>query len=438
MRHDVPPHSEQAETGVLGSILIDPECVVEALETLEPIDFYDPGRAIVFDSMKALFLDGIPIDSLTVREKLVQRWELEKIGGNAILADMMTAVYTSANVKHYARIIKEHSVHRKMIHAWHAIGELAHGVEQPLEALIEEAHNKLYEATHGAEKTKMASLHSILNERYENIVLMKEDPNHVDKKRMATGYEQFDKKVGWLTRGNFIVIAARPSMGKTALALNLSQNIAKDGKKIIIFSLEMSKEELTDRLISSHTGIDQKTFQSGKINDYDMDRITNAMEELSKAHIYIDDSPAGMTLSEIKSKAKRMQMQTGLDLVVIDYLQLIRGDNHGNRVQEVTDISVGLKAMARELDIPVIALAQLSRALENRPDKRPVMSDLRDSGSIEQDADVVAMIYRDDYYNEFSETPGITNIFIRKNRSGTTWTLSMKFDKDTQKFYEII
>lgn len=438
MSHQVPPHSEDAERGVLGSIFIDAEAVTYAIEALEPADFYNPANSIIFESMKALFMEDVALDSLTIADHLKNAKKFEAVGGNIYLWDVMTAVYTSANIAHYVKIVKDKALLRSLQRASHMIGRIAEDESIPVRESIEKAQEALFDSTQWIGKSSITSMKAALNERYETLAQLQSDPNFIENKRISTGYEGFDEKIGGFTRGNLIIVAARPSMGKTAIALNFAQNLAKNGKNIIIFSLEMSRDELIDRLVSAHTGIDQRKFHGGKLSDYEFSRVADAMEDLSKATIYIDDSPSGITLSEIKSKAKRMKMQQGVDLIIIDYLQLIDWPNHGNRVQEVSDISRWLKSMARELDVPIVALAQLSRAVEQRPDKRPVMADLRDSGSIEQDADIIAMLYRDDYYNDFSETPGVTNIFIRKNRNGMTGKIDMKFETHSQKFFDLI
>ena len=280
-------------------------------------------------------------------------------------------------------------------------------------------------------------IREILNNRYEEFAAIHADPELVQRNMISTGYKSFDEKLGGFKRGDLIIVAARPSMGKTAIALNFAQNVAKKNRHVAIFSLEMSKEQLTDRLIAAAMAVDRWKLQKGKLTEDEFARMGDALETLSHSKIYLDDSPAGEGLTSIKSKARRLKMESGLDLIVIDYLQLMSNGNSLNRVQEVSEISRGLKSLARELDVPVIALSQLSRQLESRPDKRPVMSDLRESGSIEQDADIIAMLYRDDYYNEFSETPGVTNVLIRKNRNGPIGQVDLKFEKSQQKFYEI-
>ena len=303
--------------------------------------------------------------------------------------------------------------------------------------LLEKSEKALFGVTQTFIQNKLVPIREILNNRYEEFAAIHADPELVQRNMISTGYKSFDAKLGGFKRGDLIIVAARPSMGKTAIALNFAQNVAKKNRHVAIFSLEMSKEQLTDRLIAAAVAVDRWKLPKGKLTEDEFARMGDALETLSHSKIYLDDSPAGEGLTSIKSKARRLKMESGLDLIVIDYLQLMSNGNSLNRVQEVSEISRGLKSLARELDVPVIALSQLSRQLESRPDKRPVMSDLRESGSIEQDADIIAMLYRDDYYNEFSETPGVTNVLIRKNRNGPIGQVDLKFEKSQQKFYEI-
>lgn len=432
----VPPHSIEAERSVLGSILIDKDGIIQVANLLSSIDFYDPSHAIVYDAMLELFSRNRPIDAITVREVIDDKKELEKIGGNAFLAELMSAVFTSANIFQYAQIIKNKSILRKLIHAGNEI--IMNGFDEMTETtdLLEKSEKALFGVTQTFIQNKLVPIRDILNARYEEFAAIHADPELVEKNSISTGYPSFDHKLGGFKRGDMVVLAARPSMGKTAMALNFAQNVAKKWRNVAIFSLEMSKEQLTDRLIAAAMAVDSWKLQKWKLSEDEFARMGDALETLSRSKIYLDDSPAGEGLLSIKSKARRLKMESGLDLIIIDYLQLMSSGNTMNRVQEVSDISRWLKSLARELDVPVIALSQLSRALEARPDKRPVMSDLRESGSIEQDADIIMMLYRDDYYNEFSESPWVTNVLIRKNRNGPTGQVDLKFEKSQQKFYE--
>ena len=387
--------------------------------------------------MMDLYARNRPIDIITVREVIDDQKKLESIGGNMFLAWLTETVFTSANIFQYAQIVKNKSILRKLIKAGNEI--IMNGYDEATETteLLEKAEKSLFGVTQTFIQNKLVPLKEILNGRYEEFASIHADPELVNKNTISTGYASFDAKLGGFKRGDLIILAARPSMGKTAMALNFAQNVAKKWRNVAMFSLEMSKEQITDRLIAAAMAVDSWKLQKGKLSEDEFSKMGDALETLSRSKIYLDDSPAGEWLLSIKSKARRLKMESGLDLIVIDYLQLMSSGNSMNRVQEVSDISRGLKSLARELDVPLIALSQLSRAVEARPDKRPVMSDLRESGSIEQDADIIAMIYRDDYYNEFSETPGVTSVFIRKNRNGPTGQVDLKFEKAQQKFYEI-
>jgi replicative DNA helicase len=432
-----PPHSIEAERGVLGSILIDKDGMIQVASMLSAEDFYDPAHGIVYAAMIDLYGRNKPIDSLTVREVIDDQKKLDSIGGDGFLTDLMTSVFTSANIYQYAQIVKNKSVLRKLIRSGSEITQAGFDEITEINELLEKAEKSLFAVTQTFIQNKLVHIKDILNARYEEFAAIHADPTLVGANTVSTGYPGFDHKLGGFKRGDLIVVAARPSMGKTALAMNFAQNVWEKGKNVAVFSLEMSKEQLTDRMIAASMAVDSWKLQKGKLSEDEFAKMGDALERLSWAKIYIDDSPAWAGILELKSKARRLKMESGLDLIVIDYLQLISSGNSFNRVQEVSEISRGLKSLARELNVPVVALSQLSRALEARPDKRPIMSDLRESGAIEQDADIILMLYRDDYYNEFSETPNVTNIFIRKNRNGPTGQVDLKFEKQHQKFYEI-
>ena len=432
-----PPHSIEAERGVLGAILIDKDAMMQVASILLADDFYDPAHSIVYAAMIDLYGRNRPIDSLTVRELIDDQKKLDSIGGDTFLADLMTSVFTSANIYQYAQIVKNKSVLRRLIRSWTDIMQTGFDEVTEINELLEKAEKSLFGVTQTFIQNKLVHIKDILNARYEEFAAIHADPSLVQANSIATGYEGFDFRLWGFKRWDLIIVAARPSMGKTAIAMNFAQNIGERGKNVAVFSLEMSKEQLTDRMIAASMAVDSWKLQKGKLSEDEFAKMGDALERLSAAKIYIDDSPAGAGILELKSKARRLKMESWLDLIVIDYLQLISSGNSFNRVQEVSEISRGLKSLARELDVPVVALSQLSRALEARPDKRPIMSDLRESGAIEQDADIILMLYRDDYYNEFSETPNVTNIFIRKNRNGPTGQVDLKFEKQHQKFYEI-
>nr|MDD3719998.1 replicative DNA helicase [Candidatus Gracilibacteria bacterium] len=432
----VPPHSVEAEKSVLGSLLIDKDGFIIIGDLLKSEDFYDDANAIIYSAMFDLYKNHKPIDLITVKEKLDDKNLLEKIGGITYLTELIDIVPTTSNIYEYAQIVKNKSVLRRLIKAGNDI--ISHGYDEAsiVNELLEKSEKALFDVTQVFIKNKLVHINEILTQRYEEFAEVHENPDTVKNHRLQLGYKGLDFKLGGLKGGDMAILAARPSMGKTALCLNIAQNIGLRGKSIAIFSLEMSKEQLTDRMISSAIGIDSWKLAKGELEDEEFARIGEAMEKLSEANIYIDDT-AGGSLMDLKSKARRLKMESGLDLIVIDYLQLMSSGNSMNRVQEISEISRGIKTLARDLNVPIIALSQLSRAVESRPDKRPVLSDLRESGSIEQDADIVMMMYREEYYDEFTDKKGITEIYIRKNRNGPTGTAELFFERKHQKFLEV-
>lgn len=399
-------------------------------------DFYDPNNGLIYGAMMDLFTRNKPIDILTIREHLDDRQNLEKIGGNTYLIELTESIFTSANIYQYAQIVKQKGILRKLIKAGNDILLAGYDEESDINKLLEKAEQSLFTVTQTFIQNKLVHIRDIINLRYEEFAEIHENPEHANDGLVHTGFKSLDGKIGGFKPGDMIILAARPSMGKTALALNIAQHIGEGGKNVAVFSLEMSKEQLTDRLICATMGVDSWKLNKGLLEDDEFMRMGDALERLSKANIYIDDSAAG-NLLEIKSKARRLKIEAGLDFIVIDYLQLMSAGNPMNRVQEISDISRGIKSLARELGVPIMALSQLSRAVESRVSKEPILSDLRESGSIEQDADVVLMIYREDYYDEFTENKGITNVFVRKNRNGPVGGADLKFEKKYMKFYDL-
>lgn len=432
----IPPYSTEAEQSVLGSLLIDKEWFIMIGDILTHEDFYEERHARIYETMFELYRHNKPIDLVTVREKLDDKKLLDAVWGMLYLAELTEAVPTSANIYEYAQIVKHKAVLRRLIRSWNEIVSLGYKEDSPLNELLETSEKSLFSVTQTFIKNKLVHINDILSQRYEEFAEIHENPDLIKEHRLQMWFQSMDNKLGWLKGWDMVIVAARPSMWKTALSLNLAQNIGFNKKSVAIFSLEMSKEQLTDRMIASAMGIDSWKLAKWELEDEEFAKIGEAMEKLSDAEIYIDDS-AWWNLIDLKSKARRLKMESRLDLIIIDYLQLMTSGNTMNRVQEVSEISRGIKSLARELNVPIIALSQLSRAVESRPDKRPVLSDLRESGSIEQDADIVMMIYRDDYYDEFSEKPWVTDIFIRKNRNGPIGNISLRFDRWNQKFYEL-
>lgn len=434
------PHSLEAERTVIGALLMDPEAIIKVSDFLRAEDFYDPAHKDIYQAIFELYNQHQPIDFVTVSAKLSDHSKIQSIGGPAFLAELASSVPTSSHVYQYGHLVKQKSVNRKIIEAGRHITGLGYQLDKPVVELLDEMEKTVFKITNATIKEKFFHIRDILNERYEKFAELHATGDNNATKGVPTGFHALDYKLSGLQPSDLVILAARPSMGKTSLALNIAVNAAmKGGKTVGVFSLEMSKEQLVDRLFASMLGVDSWKLQRGKLDDSDFQNMGPIMDEMSKANIFIDDSSAS-SMPELRTKARRLQMEQGLDLLVIDYLQLMSTGNNsyaGNRVQEISEISRTVKQIARELRVPILALSQLSRAVESRPDKMPQLSDLRESGSIEQDADVVLMMYRDDYYNEDSDRQGITDIFIRKHRNGPTGRVELLFKKEQMRFYDI-
>lgn len=440
MQWKLPPSALESERSLLGSLLIDRDSVIKISDIISRADFYDDNHGVIYEAILELYKKNKPIDLVTVSEALSGRGELDLIGGNQYLAELTIAVPTSSHVFEYAQIVKSKAILRRLINAGNSIASLWYDEAADINVSLEKAEQSLFQITQTFIRNRLTHIREVLDMRYEEYAEIHEDPKMIEKTRVMTGFRNLDNKLQWLRGGDLVILAARPSMGKTAMALNIGQLVAKK-RNVAIFSLEMSKEQLTDRMVCAAMGIDSWKLQKWELSDDDFARIGEALSQLSTSQIYIDDS-ATMTLLEIKSKCRRLKMESGLDMVIVDYLQLIQGTNPNNRVQEISDISRGLKSLARELSVPIMALSQLSRNVENRASKEPILSDLRDSGSIEQDADIVLMIYREEYYNnaEMNENDmnkWKTTIFIRKNRNGPIGNVDFAFDAKFMKFREM-
>ncbi len=436
----VPPHSLEVERSVLGSILIDKEALSKIADFLLPDDFYHDSHATIYRCMFDLYDKRQPIDLITLSNLLDERKQLEQIGGASYLAMLANEVPTASHVFEYAMIVKSKSTLRKLLKAGDTIKGLGYNEEDPLEELLDQAEKSLFGVSQTFLKDRFVHIKDVLASTYEKISEL-HDPATKDKFRgVPTGFRDLDGILSGFQKSDLVILAARPSMGKTAFALNIAQNVAKKGFSCGIISLEMSKEQLVERMFCSLLEVDSWKLRTGKLTEEDFMRMGGVMDELYKMKIFIDDS-VGNSIAELRAKARRLQMEQGLDMLVIDYLQLMsassKGFNQSNRVQEISEISRSLKALARELRIPIIALSQLSRAVELRPSKVPQLSDLRESGAIEQDADVVMMMYREDYYEEDSERPGITDIFIRKHRNGPTGRVEIAFKKEQMRYISI-
>ncbi|MCF7844887.1 MAG: replicative DNA helicase [Kiritimatiellales bacterium] len=434
------PHSLEVERTVLGALLMDPEAIIKVSDFLVPEDFYDPVLREIFKVMFALYQEHEPIDFVTVSSKLADNKKIQDIGGSAFLAQLAAEVPTSSHIYQYGQIVKTKAVHRRIIAAGQHVTALGYEESRHVPELLEEVEKSIFQITNTYLKDKFVHIRDVLEMRYERFAELHESDEEDTFKGVPTGFTSLDTKLSGMHPSDLIIVAARPSMGKTSLALNIAQNAAiRGGKSIGIFSLEMSKEQLVDRLFASMLGVDSWKLQRGKLEDSDFQNMGPIMDELNKANIFIDDSVIS-SMPELRAKTRRLQMESGLDLLIVDYLQLMSTGNSsfaGNRVQEISEISRSLKQLARELHIPIIALSQLSRAVENRPGNIPLLSDLRESGSIEQDADVVMMMYREDYYEEDSDRPGMTDIYIRKHRNGPIGRVELLFRKEQMRFYDV-
>ncbi len=431
----IPPQNTDAEASLLGAILIDTDALVKIADKIDSYDFYDEKHRYIYEAVTLLYDKHSPIDVLTLSDQMKVNTTLEAIGGSSYLAELTNFVPTAAHVEQYAEIVAQKALRRRLIKAAQDITTMGFNETNQLQELIEEAETRLFEVSQKHVKQDVTSLETILSESFERL-----DELHKDKGKIRgvpTGFKDMDNLLAGFQKSDLIVLAARPSMGKTALALNLAHNVAiGSNQPVLMFSLEMSKEQLVDRMLAMESGVDAWALRTGNLTDIDFEKIGQAMGTLSEAQIYIDDSPS-ITVSELRTKARREAHSHDLGLIVVDYLQLMSGGakfGDGNRVQEISEISRGLKAVARELKVPVLALSQLSRSVESRSPQIPQLADLRESGSIEQDADVVAFIYREDYYNPETDRRNITDILIKKHRNGPIGSLELYFDREKQRF----
>ncbi|UQD53697.1 replicative DNA helicase [Bacillus methanolicus] len=433
----LPPQNIEAEQAVLGAIFLEPSSLMIASEILIPEDFYRASHQKIFNVMLKLSDQGKAVDLITVTEELAAANILEDTGGVSYLSELAASVPTAANIEYYARIVEEKSLLRRLIRTATAIAQDGYTREDEVDAVLEEAEKRILEVAQRKNAGTFHNIKDVLVRTYDNIEMLHNRKGDITG--LETGFRELDKMTAGFQRNDLIIVAARPSVGKTAFALNIAQNVAtKTGENIAIFSLEMGAEQLVMRMLCAEGNINSQRLRTGTLTDEDWGKLTMAMGSLSNAGIFIDDTP-GIRISEIRSKCRRLKQEHGLGMVVIDYLQLIQGSGRPgeNRQQEVSEISRSLKELARELEVPVIALSQLSRGVEQRQDKRPMMSDIRESGSIEQDADIVAFLYRDDYYNKESENKDIIEIIIAKQRNGPVGTVELAFIKEYNKFVNL-
>lgn len=437
--HDVSgkslPHNIEAEQSLLGSLLIDKNAIIKIGDVVSEVDFYEEKHGIIYSIILELFEKHSPIDILNVTNRLKEKDKLKRIGGRSYLIELTNAVPSSSHIASYADMVSKTATLRRLIAASSEICAMAYNESEDAAKMLDEAEQKLFSVSQQHLKENFIPIRDILDNAFDRIDYLHN--NKGELRGAPTGFVDLDKKLAGLQKSDLIILAARPSMGKTSLALDIARGVAKHKIPVGLFSLEMSKEQLVDRLICAEADVDLWKMRTGQLStkddDDDFARINYAMGELAETEIYIDDS-ASCNVMDIRTKARRLKMEHDLGLIIIDYLQLMEGRSSDNRVQEIAEISRALKGLARELDVPVIALSQLSRGVESRTPPIPKLADLRDSGSIEQDADVVMFVYRDDYYNKESSRPNIAEIHIAKHRNGPTGVIELYFEANKASF----
>jgi replicative DNA helicase len=435
------PQNLDVEASLLGSLLIDSDAFIKIGDMISADDFFDVQHSKIFAAMRSLHDKRSPIDILTLSEQLKSVEQLDAVGGASFLTELTNFVPTAAHLEQYAQIVADKAIRRRLISASQDIASIGFDENKTLQELIEEAETRLFEVSQRHVRQDVTSLESILGESFDRL-----DDLHRNKggiRGIPTGLKDLDKLLAGLQRSDLIVIAARPSMGKTAIMLNMALDIATKAKQgsVLYFSLEMSKEQLVDRLLAAEARVDAWKLRTGEgLNDDDFERLSAAMGELAEAPIFIDDT-SGITVSDLRTKARRLHHQHPLAVIMVDYLQLMSGGSRyaasANRVQEISEISRSLKILARELNVPVVAASQLSRSVESRSPQIPQLADLRESGSIEQDADIVGFLYREEYYNPDTDRKNITDILIKKHRNGPVKNIEVYFDRDKQKFRDL-
>lgn len=434
----VPPQSIDAEKSLLGAVLIDEEVIADVAEIVSPHDFYDPQHETIFQAMMRLYERHKPVDLLTLTEELKKKKELNDVGGSAYLSELTNYVPTAAHAASYAELVASKAVRRRLIKASADISELGFDEETTTQELLEKAESELFSVSDQSLKQDLVSIESVLTESFDRIEELHRNKGQL--RGIRTGYQDLDNMTAGLQRSDLIILAARPAMGKTTLVTNLAYNVATIAKMpVLFFSLEMSKEQLIDRMLADASGVDSWNIRTGNLTDDDFAKLSDAMGEMAEAPIYIDDTP-GLSVLELRTKARRQAHEGQLGLIVVDYLQLMQsnGNHQGNRVQEVSEISRGLKLVARELNVPLIALSQLSRSVESRTPPIPQLADLRESGSIEQDADIVAFIYRPGYYEpDNPEVQNITDLIIAKHRNGPVGKVQLYFHPERLRFMSL-
>ncbi len=433
----IPPHNIDAEMSLIGALMIDTDAVVRIADNVDIKDFYEERHQRIYEAIRKLYEHGRPIDILTLSNQLKDDGFLEVVGGATYLSELTNYVPTAAHVEHYADIVAEKALRRRLIKSSSDIVGIGYDEAKPIKQIIEEAESELFKVSQKHVKQDIESIESILATSFERLDELHKSGGKV--RGIPTGFKDLDNLIAGWQKSDLVILAARPAMGKSVLALNFAHKVAtKSEMPVLIFSLEMSKEQMVDRMLAMESGVDAWNIRTGNLSNEDWERISEAMGTLAEAPIYIDDTP-GITVSDLRTKARREQHQRQLGLIIVDYLQLMSGGSRFgsdfNRVLEISEISRGLKAIARELNVPVIALSQLSRSVESRSPQIPQLADLRESGSIEQDADMVMFIYRDEYYNpETTDKPHVADILIKKHRSGPTGNVELYFDANKQVF----
>jgi len=433
----IPPQSIDAEMSLLGAVLIDEEVLADISEHVKANDFYDKRHGTIFDAMMRLYEKHRPVDLLTLSDELKRKKEIDAIGGSAYLTELTNYVPTAAHAEAYAELVQQKAIRRRLIKASADISELGFDEETSTQELLEQAEAELFSVSDQSLKQDLVSLESILTDSFDRMEELHRNKGSL--RGVRTGYRDLDNMTAGLQRSDLIILAARPAMGKTTLVTNLAYNVAAIAKQpVLFFSLEMSKEQLVDRMLADASGVDAWNIRTGNLSDEDFSKLSEAMGEMAEAPIFIDDTP-GLSVLEMRTKARRAAHEQPLGLIIVDYLQLMQGSGRdgGNRVQEVSEISRGLKLIARELNVPVIGLSQLSRSVESRSPQIPQLADLRESGSIEQDADIVMFIYREAYYNPETDRENITDLIIAKHRNGPVGRIELYFHPERLRFMSL-
>lgn len=433
----VPPHDLEAEQAIIGSMLTDKDAVISAIEVLKEEDFYREDNKVIYSAILNLYNRAEPIDIITVKAELESMGKFEKVGGLEYLAELPEKVPTTANAMKYIKIVEEKSTLRRLIKTANEIIELGYSPTEDVEDIMEGAEKKIFNIMQDKAQKSYTPIKDALVESFTKLEELYNRKQHITG--VPSGFTELDYRTAGFHGSELILIAARPAMGKTAFALNIAANAALKGNTAVaVFSLEMSKEQLVNRILCSESMVDSNKVRTGKLEEDDWTKLAGTIGPLSEAEIYIDDTP-GINIMEIRAKCRKLKLEKNIGMVVIDYLQLIQGSGKrsGSREQEISEISRSLKILAKELNVPVIALSQLSRAAEQRPDHRPMLSDLRESGAIEQDADIVMFLYRDDYYNQDSEKKDIAEVIIAKHRGGSTGTVELLWLGSYTKFVNL-